>query len=88
MSGDVHMVLRFRYVNWRGVDHEYVVQVEGSTLGIEFRDGRPPRDPNTLFLHGEVITRDGDRRPEMGPTRRRSFEWDKLRAVSIVGEAA
>jgi hypothetical protein len=61
--------LKFRYRNWRGVEHEYVIEPESVTFGTP---------DHRWYLNGEVVTRDGDPRPEMGPTRRRSFHLAEL----------
>lgn len=62
--------IKFVYVNWRGVSHEYVVEVESVTYG---RSGDSEVGPD-WYLHGDIITRDDDPREDMGPTRRRSFK--------------
>lgn len=72
--------LAFKYVNWKGELHEYVIQPES----LEFTDAGTvakvdPR-PGMQFrwvLHGQLITRDGDPRPEMS-TRRRSFDLSSI----------
>lgn len=82
------MLLRFTYTNWRGVDHEYVIE----PLSIEFgpydqggvNDGREQH----WVMHGDVVTRDDDPRPEMGPTRRRTFIITGMRHVEEVPRSA
>lgn len=73
--------LRFRYLNWHDVDHEYVIDCEGMTLGIELhKHGKAHvRSPDVLFLHGQVVTRDSEPRPG-----RRSFVVADLREVAEV----
>lgn len=62
--------LKFKYTNWRGDDHEYVIAPEGVSYGTP--DQR-------WYLNGELILRDGDPREDMGPTRRRSFVIEDIR---------
>jgi hypothetical protein len=72
--------LMFEYINWRGVLHVYVIRpdvVEAQRLTF----GKP--DPK-WYLNGQVVTRDGDPRPEMGDNRRRSFELTKIRKLTEV----
>lgn len=79
--------LQFKYVNWRDHLHEYVIQPESvtwSTVGNPVEGARGERD--AWMLHGWVITRDGDPRPEMDPSRRRSFELAKLQEVAEVDD--
>lgn len=72
------MLLKFRYVNWRGDDHEYVIEPKlDDRAAISYRDGH-------WCLSGMVVTRDGDPRPGMGPTRRRTFEIAKMRDIEEV----
>lgn len=59
--------LEFRYLNHRDEWHLYVIRPTSYT----YRE-------DTWYLNGIVVTRDGDERPEMGPSRRRSFEFSKL----------
>lgn len=63
-------LLSFAYRNHRGDWHQYAIEVEG----IEFTDRTGQHDDVARWmLHGMVVTRDGDARPEMGDNRRRSF---------------
>lgn len=64
------MFLKFRYVNWRGNDHEYVIEPEPVLTLDRHNDEEGP----FWQIHGDVVTRDGDTRTEMMPTRRRSFK--------------
>jgi hypothetical protein len=60
-------VLEFDYTNHHGNPHHYVV---------DFAAGHKPgfgRGGGPLTASGQTISRDGDKRPEMGP-RRRTFE--------------
>lgn len=70
-------ILTFRYVNWHGHAHDYVIQVE--SLEWALVDNSDYANIRWQWIiHGSTITRDGDTRPEMGPTRRRSFLLDKI----------
>lgn len=64
--------LRFRYVNHRGDEHEYVVQPQNLT-----------RPDVWWSIDADVVTRDGDPREELGD-RRRTFRIDKMRDVESV----
>lgn len=57
-------LLVFDYINWRGEQHQYAMQVESISFGSP--DAR-------WYLNGWLVTRDGDPRPEMEGNRRRSF---------------
>lgn len=67
--------LKFQYLNWRGNEHKYVVDVEELTWGAP---------ENRWYLSGQVVTRDGDSREEMGPNRRRSFHVEKVLHPEVV----
>jgi hypothetical protein len=70
--------LKFRYTNWRGDDHVYVVEPTGAGTGIDdYNRDRP-------VIHAEVVTRDGDPRPEMGDNRRRTFVIAEMRDIEEV----
>ena len=58
-------ILEFDYVNWKGDPHRYVIKTESLTYG------QPDKH---WYINGDLITRDGDPREDMGPTRRRSFK--------------
>jgi hypothetical protein len=63
-------LVKFRYQNWHGDTHWYVVKPESIEFGV-------PGDPHSgnereWLFHGETVTRDGDTRPDMG-ARRRTF---------------
>lgn len=76
-----HCLLQFSYVNWHGCRHDYTVDPESVEFG-PYEDG--PLSEWRWVLHANVVTRDGDVRPEMGPTRRRTFlieEIENLRSV-------
>lgn len=75
--------LAFDYVNWRNEHHRYVVEVEDLEFVEIGEHGHKFADADTTVrwqwaLNTRVITRDGDPRPEMGPTRRRTFLFDKI----------
>lgn len=66
--------VEFDYTNHRGEPHHYVVAPECT----QWTSGG-------WFLDGQVVTRDGDPRKDMGPTRRRSFEVDGITNLRPVG---
>lgn len=70
----------FDYVNWRGDSHTYVIDPEG----FEFA-AYNGANTDRWYLHGQVVTRDGDPREDMGPTRRRSFEIDGIKNLRPAG---
>lgn len=75
--------IEFTYKNWHDTTHEYVIDVECfEWMGME---GHQPNSmaPETMVLHGSLITRDGDEREGM-LTRRRSFRVDSLMEVRRV----
>lgn len=74
-------VTRFTYTNWRGVNHVYEVDVESFQFGPFTKDGTDssaPVESHRWVMHGYVVTRDGDDRPEMGDNRRRTFLLDGI----------
>lgn len=76
----------FEYVNWRGDRHEYKVLVESIAFGMyptnEVNNDVQPtssvKNEEKFVMHAHVITRDGDPRPDMGPSRRRTFDLLKV----------
>lgn len=72
--------LKFTYVNWKGKEYEYVVEVEGFT----FSDYPPGEPPKRWQMHGILITRDGDPRKELPDHPRRSFLVTKMRNMEEV----
>src|SRR6188768_2909068 len=71
-------LVEFEYVNWRGNQYTYVVDVEAISIAGQDPGGYSSDPADQQFiLHGDVVTRDGDTRPEMG-TRRRSFMIQKI----------
>lgn len=78
-------LVKFLYRNWRGDLHWYVVKPESIEFGPHDNHGtgaRPESEWNWVF-HGEVVTRDGDARPDMG-TRRRSFLMGTMERLEIL----
>jgi hypothetical protein len=73
----------FRYVNWRGEDHLYLVTPESVAYGVYDGNGQPTGHIRCYrwVLHANVRQRDGDPRLEMGPTRRRTFLLEKIKIV-------
>lgn len=76
--------LEFDYLNHRGIRYTYVITPESLQFGWWHPDGggivpeRRRGECTPLWvLSGDVITRDGDKRPDMG-TRRRTFVFDKI----------
>lgn len=76
--------LHFHYVNWRGDPHDYVVLVEGIAYGRYNASGVDDTVKNWV-LHGVVVSRDGDIRPEMGDSRRRTFLLSKIEQLKEGG---
>lgn len=81
--------LRFRYTNWNGEDHEYIVRptrADLQTLQNAQEDGPVP------CLHANILLRDGDPRYEMLGSRRRSFriasmtELEEIEADTIAAD--
>lgn len=84
-------LLRFRYRNWRGFDHLYVIDPDRIECGPYDASGKHDErvgDELAWVLHGWVVTRDGDPRPEMGPTRRRTFLLGQVRELVEVRRSA
>lgn len=78
------MILNFDYVNWRGEDHNYVVDfAAGHNPGITQGSG------DRVTLSGQVLLRDDKVRTELIGTvhataaPRRSFDIEKMRNVRI-----
>lgn len=70
--------IKFTYVNWRGDEHEYVIKLESLEYGHYGEHGSTGSvGEMNWVLHGHVVTRDGDPRPDMG-TRRRTFLLNKI----------
>jgi hypothetical protein len=78
------LAVRFRYQNWRGEDHEYIVYPESFEFGPYDESGKHgninPEDKTWVF-HGNVLSRDGEQRVE---TPRRTFLLSKMREVERV----
>jgi hypothetical protein len=79
------LMLRFKYTNWKGDNHEYVILVESIEFGAYDKGGTTPRPASewSWVVHGDVVTRDGDTRRNMG-TRRRTFMLAELREIDWV----
>jgi len=77
------MGLKFKYTNWRGNDHEYVISPERGGLE-QYTATMTGRDGAAWMVSGDVVTRDGDVREGMGDNRRRSFELIKMRDIEEV----
>jgi hypothetical protein len=76
--------IEFRYVNWRDRVHTYVIDVESIEFGPYERGGMKSGARAVWVLSGHVVTRDGDRRPEMGDNRRRTFIMSDIAFPSVV----
>lgn len=77
--------LEFGYVNWRDEFHQYVVDVESFEFGEYGPQGKTGRDVEPRWvMNAHVVTRDGDSREDMGPTRRRTFLMEKMTDVERV----
>lgn len=76
------MYLQFVYTNHDGDTHTYVIKPTGAdTLSPVGSDAE-----ELPVLHGDVITRDGDPRLDMDPTRRRTFVIADMAAIENVPE--
>lgn len=74
--------IKFEYTNWRGDWHIYVVEPESIEFGPYDASGKHSREDDVQWvLHGELITRDGDTRPDMG-VRRRTFILSEIKPVT------
>ena len=71
--------LSFSYVNWREDLHDYVILPESGSLQYDRTKG--------WMISGEIVTRDCDTRPDMGPARRRTFMLTGMRNVRAVNAA-
>ena len=74
--------LEFQYLNYHGRNHVYLIEVEGMDFKLGVRTESAIED--AWYINGNVVTRDGDTRPEMGPTRRRSFRLDRMHSIREV----
>lgn len=68
-------LIQFDYTNWKGNDYTYVIATEGVSFG------QPDR---VWYLNGDIVTRDGDPREDMGTTRRRSFIIAGIRNLEVL----
>ena len=80
---DRSVLLAFDYTNHRGDSHRYVIEPEKIECG-PYDQGGLNEQLERWVLHGKVITRDGDRRAELGQQRRRTFQMDGLRNIENV----
>lgn len=70
--------LKFRYTNWRGEEHTYVVRLESLEIGPYGDAGRRENNEPTWVLHGHVLYRDGEWRGG-----RRTFILDKIKTEDV-----
>lgn len=79
-------IVRFTYTNHKSCDHVYEIDVESFQYGPFVKDGidRSENPVSAWVMHGHVVTRDGDARPEMGGNRRRTFLLDGVRDLSVI----
>lgn len=83
------VIFQFDYVNHNDEPHQYVISAQNIVFGRYDHTGRhpdmPEREDNRAFvLNGYVITRDGDKREDMG-TRRRTFMMSTIRNLVRIG---
>jgi hypothetical protein len=80
--------LQFKYRNWRGDKHTYLVLPEPLLTFAKHGDGSGEglNDDPTWQLHGLVVERDGEPHPgaEAGFYLRRSFKVGDLRKLRVV----
>ena len=76
--------LKFRYWNWQGEDHEYVIIPESVEVGSYDISGKHGRArPLNVVLHGAVVTKDSRDRRDRG-NQRRTFIVAKMREIEIL----
>lgn len=78
--------IKFCYKNWRGNYHEYVIEPKTVEFGYYHGDVNGDDEGPMWLLHGELLTRDGDERTDMGD-RRRSFIVGKIDELERVHQA-
>lgn len=71
------MRIQFDYVNWKGEDHNYVVNVAGFEIQLAGYSGE---DGARISMHAYPIMRDGLPRDSA----RRTFMAEKIRNLAIV----
>jgi hypothetical protein len=74
------ILLKFKYVNWRGEDHEYLLKPEPESLTVH------ANKQSHWTISGRVIERDGKPHPHSdGIVRvRRTFELHKIRNLQEI----
>lgn len=55
--------MKFHYTNYRGEDHEYVVEPESVAFGHYTPQGLDMKEPAVWVLHAKMVARDGASRP-------------------------
>lgn len=87
---EIRPFIEFDYVNWRGEDHHYLVEVEGVECGPYDAGGthaaHSPDDVHWV-MNGIVVTRDGEVR-ETQDNGRRTFLLGKIRNIGEVTRTA
>lgn len=76
----MYVYLKFQYRNWRGEEHTYVIEPTGADVSPPSFD----HEPNRVMLHGNLISRDGDERCDLGISRQRSFVLVNMRLMEEV----
>lgn len=82
-DGKQPITVKFNYTNHNQEHHEYVIEMESAQWGHFTQSGVGGPDERWV-IHGEVVRRDDDPRPEMGDNRRRTFLVEKIRSLEYV----
>jgi hypothetical protein len=80
---DTH--IQFRYCNWHGDEHTYVIVVEDFEYGPYDRAGLAdnPNDKR-MVVHGQCLLRDERLRRDMWPWTRRTFLVELMEEVRVI----
>jgi hypothetical protein len=80
------VLLKFRYKNHRGDEHEYIIRPE--RLHFDRCGCGPNPDELNWLISGWIVSRDGDRRQELilPQDRRRSFVLYNMKCIDEVNE--
>jgi len=80
--------IEFRYVNWRGEEHAYRIDVESIEFGEYGPEGKSGSDVKERWvMHGFVVLRDGKPRDDIGDHpggNRRTFLVEKMGDVEEI----
>jgi hypothetical protein len=71
------LCLRFNYKNWRGEEHEYLIDPEPHSLGLRWEGDHE----GSWVISGRCLLRDGEQRPDWP---RRTFKVVDMKDVEEV----